>query len=143
MRGRFDNPKPSNGKRLMVPGMFVRIHLPIGKPHDALLVAERAIGSDQGLKFLYVVDKDNKVQYRRIKMGSLQTDGLRVVEGVNPDDWIVVGALQQVRPRMVVDPEQITMPTLETTGQAPSPVPSKPQPPPPGKGKKMINHTSI
>ena len=110
--------------------------MPIGKPHDALLVAEPGNGSDQGLKFLYVVDKDNKVQYRRIKMGSLQTDGLRVVEGVNPDDWIVVGALQQVRPRMVVDPEQITMPTLETTGQAPSPVPSKPQPPPPGKGKE-------
>ena len=45
--------------------MFVRVRLPIGQPHPALLVIDRAIGSDQGLKFVYVVDAKNKVQYRR------------------------------------------------------------------------------
>ena len=48
VRGKFDNPRPPNGRRLMSPGMFVRIRLPIGQPYPALLVIDRAIGSDQG-----------------------------------------------------------------------------------------------
>jgi multidrug efflux system membrane fusion protein len=131
VRGVFTNAKPENGRRLLVPGMFIRIHLPIGQEHPALLVADRAIGSDQGLKFVYVVDKDNKVQYRRVTTGALQDDGLRVVEGLHSDDWIVVGALPQLRPRMQIEPEETAMPTI--AGLAPPPVPQKPQPPPSGK----------
>jgi multidrug efflux system membrane fusion protein len=119
VRGEFPNPKPAKGKRLLAPGMFARIRLPIGQPHPALLVIDRAIGSDQGLKFLYVLDKDNKVQQRRVTLGALQEDGLRVIEpsdkpgeGIKADDWVVVGAVLQVRPRMVVQPEPIAMPTL-------------------------------
>ncbi len=139
VRGIFKNPVGSRGRRLLAPGMFVRIHLPIGQPHQALLIADRAIGSDQGLKFVYVVDKDNKVRYRRVSMGSLQEDGLRVVEGVEVDDRVVVGALPQIRPNMPVDPEDVEMPTIGA-GRAPAPVPQRPQPPPAGQkrdaGKK-------
>jgi multidrug efflux system membrane fusion protein len=134
VRAIFNNPKPPNGRRLMMPGMYVRIHLPISQPHSSLLVAERAIGSDQGQKFVYVVDAENKVQYKRVTPGSLQEDGLRVVEGLNDDDWVVVGALPQVRPRMEVEPEQTPMPTIGA-GQAPRPVPPKPSPPPSGENK--------
>ena len=105
-RGVFPNPKPNRGERLMSPGMFVRIRLPIGQPHPALLVIDRAIGSDQGLKYVYVLDAENKAQYRRITTGALQADGLRVVEGLQADDWVVVGALQQVRPRIRDPPGQ-------------------------------------
>ena len=63
VRGVFPNPKPKGGHRLLSPGMFVRIRLPIGQPHPALLVIDRAIASDQGLKYVYVLDADNKVQY--------------------------------------------------------------------------------
>jgi multidrug efflux system membrane fusion protein len=132
VRGVFANPKPPSGRRLLAPGMFVRIRVPIGQPHSALLVADRAIGSDQGLKFVYVVDKDNKVQYRRVTMGSLEEDGLRVVEGVEPDDRVIVGALPQVRPNMQVGPEEVEMPRIGA-GQAPPPVPQRPQPPPAGE----------
>ena len=84
--------------RLFSPGMFVRVRLPIGQPHQALLIIDRAIQSDQGLKYVYVLDAQNKVQTRSIKTGALQEDGLRVVEGeIKPDDWVVVGAIQQVR----------------------------------------------
>jgi multidrug efflux system membrane fusion protein len=69
VRGAFANPRPSNGRRLLSPGMFVRIRLPIGEPNQALLVIDRAIGSDQGLKFVYVVDAQHKVQYRRVTTG--------------------------------------------------------------------------
>jgi len=113
VRGIFLNPKPPGGTRLLSPGMFVRIRLPIGEPHPAILVIDKAISSDQGIKFVYVVDKDNKVQYRRVTTTSLQDDGLRVVtEGLKPDEWVVVSGLQQVRPRMSVHPEQGPMPSL-------------------------------
>jgi len=112
VRGVFPNPQPPNGRRLLNPGMFVRIRLPIGQPHQALLIVDRAIGSDQGLKYVYVIGGDHKVQYRRVKVGALQDDGLRVIDdGLKPDDWVVVGALQQLRPRMDVEPEQTPMPT--------------------------------
>ncbi len=116
VRGVFPNPKPENGTRVLSPGMFARIRLPIGRPHQALLVIDRAIGSDQGLKYVYVVDADNKVQQRRVTTGALQEDGLRVVtDGLKPDDWVVVGALLQVRPRMEVRTERIPMPSLART----------------------------
>ena len=90
--------------------MFVKIRLPIGEPHPALLVLERAIGSDQGLKFVYVVDGENKAQYRRVTIGAPQDGGLRVIEqGLKPDDWVVFSGLQQVRPRMMVRPERAAM----------------------------------
>ena len=92
--------------------MFVRIRLPMGQPHPALLMIDRAIASDQGLKYVYVLDAENKVQYRRITTGALQQDGLRVVEGLRPDDWVVVGGLQQVRPRIQIRPDKVPMPTL-------------------------------
>ena len=67
-------------------------HGPIGQPHKALLIIDRAIQSHQGHKFVYVVDAQNKVQRRDIITRSLQADGLRAVEGeIKPDDWVVVG----------------------------------------------------
>ncbi len=113
VRGVMANPKPPGGVRLLSPGMFVRVRLPIGKPHDAILVIDRAIGSDQGLKFLYVLDDKNTVQQRRVVTGPLEEDGLRVIEdGIKADDWVVVGGIQQVRPGMKIVPDREPMPTL-------------------------------
>ena len=69
VRGVFPNPKPKVGTRLLSPGMFVRIRMPIGQSHPALLVIDRAVGSDQGLKYVYVVDAENKAQYQRVTTG--------------------------------------------------------------------------
>jgi multidrug efflux system membrane fusion protein len=105
--------------RLFSPGMFVRVRLPIGQPHKALLIVDRAIQSDQGLKYVYVVGAENKVQARSIKTGPLQQDGLRVVEGeIQRDDWVVVGAIQQVRSQMKVKPERVPMPSLAGQSEA-------------------------
>jgi multidrug efflux system membrane fusion protein len=115
-RGVFPNPKLPGAVRLLSPGMFVRIRLPMGPAHQALLVIDRAIGSDQGLKYVYVVDGDNKIQYRRVTTGALQDNGLRVIEkGLEPGDRVVIGGLQQVRPRMEVRPDPTPMPTLGPT----------------------------
>jgi multidrug efflux system membrane fusion protein len=105
--------------RLFSPGMFVRIRLPIGEKHKVLLIIDRAIQSDQGLKFVYVLDATNKVRTRSIKTGTLQEDGLRVVEGeIKPDDWVVVGGIQQVRPQMEIKPDQRPMPSLAEQSEA-------------------------
>lgn len=111
LRGVFQNPGNALGKKLLRPGMFVRVRLPLGKPHSALLVSEKAIGTDQGMKYVFLVDNKNLVQYQRIKPGPQQDDGLRVVEGIKADDWIITSGLQLVRPQMEVKPEQEPMPT--------------------------------
>jgi multidrug efflux system membrane fusion protein len=121
------------GVRLFSPGMFVRVRLPIGQPHPAMLVIDRAIASEQGIKYVNVVDRDNKVQQRRVKTGALEPDGRRVIEPgtgteLRPEDWVVVGALQQVRPKMIVQTERL--PTMPTFGQ---PVVTNQQPDKKGK----------
>jgi len=113
-RGIFSNPSLSGSPRLLVAGMFVRIRLPTSHPHPALLVVDRAIGSDQGLKFVFLV-KDSTIVYRRIETGPLESDGLRVVaKGLNPDDQVVIGLLQKLRPGMEIKPEEVSMPVLSS-----------------------------
>ena len=98
----------------MAPGRFVRIRLPIGEPHRALLVIDRAIASDhEGQKYVYVLDAEDKVQSRRITTGALQPDGLRAVEeGLKPDDWVLSGGILQTRQGGKIKPERVPMPTL-------------------------------
>ena len=122
--------------RLFSPGMFVRVRLPIGQPHQALLIIDRAIQSDQGLKYVYVLDAQNKVQTRSIKTGPLQEDGLRVVEGeIKPDDWVVVGAIQQVRAQMEVKPDPRPMPSLAGQSEAAPQAAGRAKPAPSASGK--------
>lgn len=114
IRGVFDNPANTIGKRLLVPGMFVRVRLPLGKPHPALLVSEKAIVTDQGNKCLLVMDSKNVVEYRRVTLGPLQDDGLRVIDtGLKPGERVIVSGLQMVRPRMEVKTEEVPMPVLQ------------------------------
>jgi RND family efflux transporter MFP subunit len=98
VRGIFPNPK-----RLLSPGLFVRVRLPIGAPHEAVVVPEKALGSDQGQKFVYVVDDKDEVAYRKIKVGPLNK-GYRVVEdGVTAGERVIVSGLQRVRPKAKVE----------------------------------------
>jgi RND family efflux transporter MFP subunit len=101
LRGKFDN-----AGRVLSPGLFVRVRLPIGEPYPATLVPEEALGTDQGQKFLYVIGEDNKVAYRRVKVGRLH-DGLRVIEeGVQPGERLIVSGLQRVRQGQAVTPKK-------------------------------------
>lgn len=126
LRGVFDNPVTPSSRRLLRPGMFVRIRLPIGKPHQALLVIDKALSTDQGQKYLLVVDDQKVVQYRRVKTGPLQADGLRVIEsGLKPNESVIISGLQLVRPLMKVDPESAAMPTATSDSEKqPSPAPA-------------------
>jgi membrane fusion protein, multidrug efflux system len=140
VRGVFPNPLPTQGRRLLSPGMFVRIRLPIGQAHPALLAAERAVGSDQGLKYVYVLDANNKAQSRNVTTGSLQDDGLRVIEkGLKPDDSVIVGGLQQIRVGRTITPQRTPMPSFSqqnTTDPEASPEGREKSAAPPGELKK-------
>jgi RND family efflux transporter MFP subunit len=116
VRGVFPNPK-----LILKPGLFTRVRVPIGAAHDTLLVSERAVGSDQGQKFLYTLDAANKVQYRKVDVG-LVFDSLRAIEkGLEKDERVVVNGLQRVRPGMEVKPELVKMADQPPAGGEPRP----------------------
>ena len=114
LRGNFENKDHA-----FQPGMFVRVRLPLGKAHEALLIAEQAIGSDQGRPFVYVLDENNEVVYRRIETGAMH-GGLREIkestseadkgEGLRKGDRVILNGLQRLRPGVKVEPQVVPMP---------------------------------
>jgi RND family efflux transporter MFP subunit len=105
LRGVFPNQEEA-----LHPGYFARVRVPIGFPHRAMLVSDRAIDTDQGMKIVFVVDRDNKVVARPVRLGALH-DGLRAVEdGLKPGERVIVKGLQQVRPGITVEPKLVDMP---------------------------------
>lgn len=107
-RAAFDN---KDG--YFTPGLFARVKLFGHNTFPAVLVDDRAVGTDQSQKFVYVVDADNKVAYRTVKIGRL-TDGLRIVQsGLAPGETVVVNGLQRVHPGDIVAPERVAMDARE------------------------------
>jgi RND family efflux transporter MFP subunit len=100
-----------NADGVLLPGMFVRVRLVTSAPYKALLVAEQAVVSDQGQKFVYVVNDKNRAERRTVKLGSTQDGGLRVVtEGLKADEWVVVKGFKVVEVIPTVEPKKVAMP---------------------------------
>ncbi|HKI30249.1 MAG TPA: efflux RND transporter periplasmic adaptor subunit [Gemmataceae bacterium] len=96
VRSTFPDPEGS-----VKAGQFVRVRLPI-TPQTAVLVPEVAVGSDQGLKYVYVVDDKDKVEYRRVTTGGVH-DGMQVIDkGLKAGEWVVVKGLLRVRDGVTV-----------------------------------------
>lgn len=94
-----------NKERRFVPGLFARLRLAAGTLPGAVLVPERAIGTDQTKRFVFVVGADNVAQFREVRLGGLQ-DGMRVVaSGLKAGERVVVAGLQRVRPGTPLTPE--------------------------------------
>ena len=112
VRAVFDN---ADGQ--LLPGLYARIRLGGGAPRDALLIDEKALGTDQDKRFVLVLDKDNHATYREVRVGANQ-DGLRVIEsGLKSGERIVVNGLQRVRPGDTVAPNLVPM--VKVAGAAP------------------------
>lgn len=104
LRAVFDN---ADG--LYTPGLYARVQLQSGAARPRVLVDDRAIGTDLGNQFVYVVDAQHKVQYRKVSTGPL-FHGLRVIDsGLGPHDIVVVNGLQRVRPGTEVNPQTVAM----------------------------------
>jgi RND family efflux transporter MFP subunit len=93
-----------NADRSLLPGYFVRVRIP-SEPEPALLVPDVAIGSDQGGRYVLIVNKDNVVEQRRVEPGQLIGE-LRVIrKGLTKDDRVVVGGIMRAIPGQKVEPE--------------------------------------
>src|SRR5262249_56678145 len=104
VRAMFSNPDGA-----LMPGQFARLRMGQATTEPALLVSERAIGTDQNQKFVFVVGGDNKAAYREVQLGVF-VDGLRrVTDGLAPGERIVVNGLQRVRPGALLKPELVSM----------------------------------
>lgn len=104
VRAVFDNKDGS-----LMPGQFAKLRMGQVKNASALLINERAVGTDQSKKFVMVVGPQNKAEYREVTLGA-NVNGLRVVNtGLKADERIVVNGLQRVRPGAVLKPETVAM----------------------------------
>lgn len=106
-----------NDKRVLLPGYFVRVRVPFAQEKDSLLVPDTALGSDQGGRYLLVVNGDNVVEQRKVQTGPLD-NGLRVIEsGLKPDDRVVIAGLLRVIPGQKIDPQQTRIDQPQTSAK--------------------------
>jgi len=108
-RGKLDN-----RDRQYTPGMFARVKISGNEQQQAVLIKDSAVGTDQNVRYVLVVDAQNKVEYRAVTLGPIAreagVDGLRVIrDGLQAGETIVVNGLQRVRPGAVVTPIQVAM----------------------------------
>lgn len=99
-----------NADKVLVPGLFARVQLGGGKDlTKALLISDLAVGTDQNRKFVFVVDANNKAEYRQVQLGQTVA-GLRVVnEGLKAGEKVVVNGLQRVHPGAIITPQIVPM----------------------------------
>lgn len=129
VRAELLNPRLPRAPWFMLsPGQFVRVRLPVGPPRDATLVPEKALGSDQGQKFVYVLNEKNEVVRRNVRVGQ-QYGQLRVIEDnvVKTGDRLIVDGMLRVRPGVEVAPKPVP-PAPKTPETAPRALPEAPAP---------------
>ncbi len=102
LRGSFSNPAPHS----ILPGMFVRIRAPIQEQKGAILISERALGSDQNGRYVLAVNTENVVEYRPVEVGASLNQMRVITKGLQLDDWVVVKGLLRARPGATVNPER-------------------------------------
>ena len=124
LRASFDN---ASGR--FTPGLSARLRMESATAYNVVLVPERAIGTDQTKKFVYVVEADGKPQFREVRLGAL-ADGMRVVQGsIKGGEHVVVDGLQRIQPGMTVAPQLLEidakgMPIFPPAGSGPEAPPT-------------------
>jgi RND family efflux transporter MFP subunit len=94
-----------NADRVLLPGYYVRVRVPLAEQQGALLVPDVALGSDQSGRYVLVVNGDNVVEQRKVQAGQVEGD-LRVIEtGLKGDDRVVIAGLLRAIPGQKVDPQ--------------------------------------
>jgi multidrug efflux system membrane fusion protein len=104
LRGVFANPD-----ELLSPGFFARMRIRASAPYPAILLPDRAIGTDQAQRFVWVVNKDNQVEYRTVVLGAHIGQSRVIAEGLKPEEWAVIEGIQKLKPGIKVAPERISL----------------------------------
>jgi multidrug efflux system membrane fusion protein len=97
----------ANADGALVPGMFVSVRLAGAHDRDVILVPEDAVGNDQSKRFVFVVGKDDKANFREVTLGDAVNGERVVLSGLRNGDRIVVSGLQKIQPGMLVDPHPV------------------------------------
>jgi membrane fusion protein, multidrug efflux system len=100
VRAVFDNKDGS-----LLPGQYVKLRMGRAKAEPALLVSERAIGTDQDKRFVFVVGPDDKAIWRQVKLGGTANGQRIVTSGLEPGERVVVNGMQRVRPGALLQPQ--------------------------------------
>jgi multidrug efflux system membrane fusion protein len=99
----------ANTDELLRPGFFARMRVRGGEPYPGLLLPDRAIGTDQAQRFVWVTNQDNQVEYRTVELGAHIGQSRVIRKGVNAGDWVVIEGLQKLKPGIKVNPERISL----------------------------------
>jgi len=93
----------NNEDHLLEPGMFGKARIVGSDEHKALMIPDEIIGTNQSLRYVYVLGEDHKVSLKNIRLGPLHSNVLRIVrDGLTPHDQLIVNNIQKIRPGMVV-----------------------------------------
>ncbi|WP_422081848.1 efflux RND transporter periplasmic adaptor subunit [Ulvibacterium sp.] len=99
-----------NKDGLIEPGMFGKARLLGSSEHEAILIPNEIIGTNQSVRFVYVVAEDNTVNTKNIELGPLHTNGLRIVRnGLSPEDLLITNNIQKIRPGVAVSPVETSL----------------------------------
>ncbi len=99
----------SNSDDVLSPGYFARMRVRASAPYQAILVPDKAIATDQAQHFLWVVNQEQKVEYRTVVLGAHIGQSRVITTGLNPNEWIVIEGLPRLMPGIKVNPERISL----------------------------------
>ena len=115
----------ANDRRLLTPGMFVRMKVPLGPEQKALLIPEQALVADQGNRFVYVVTDTDEIEYRSIEVGWQEGEKRVITSGLSATDRVVLTGLQRIRAKSKVTAKPWTPPDTAAAGSSASTSTSK------------------
>jgi membrane fusion protein, multidrug efflux system len=115
----------ANADRALLPGLFVRIRIPMGKS-DALLLPDATIGTDQQGRFVLIVNKDGIIERRNVTLLDRSGDRQQVEGPLSKDDWIIANVAAAPRVGETVIRKQVTNDQSEANG-ATDPAAAAPQ----------------
>ncbi len=104
LRAIFDNPESK-----LLPGLFVRVQIPIGVMENALLIPEKAIGRDQSGTFLLVLDEQGTVDRKNVTIGTKYGELIVIEKGIEADDTVIIDGIQRARPGSKVAPKSVQL----------------------------------
>ncbi|WP_432746490.1 efflux RND transporter periplasmic adaptor subunit [Methylobacter sp. G7] len=104
LRGVFANPD-----ELLSPGFFARLRVRASAPYRAILLPDRAIGTDLAQRFIWVVNQENQVEYRKVVLGAHIGESRVIIEGLTSEEWAVIEGIQKLKPGIKVNSERISL----------------------------------
>jgi RND family efflux transporter MFP subunit len=120
----------ANEDRALASGLFVRVRVPVSQPYEALLIPERALATDQNIKFVYVVGADGAATRRTVELGEQRGEMRIITSGLKAGENVIVKGLQRVKPGQKVEAEVASATSQPTTVKRPitRPLPMQPRP---------------